>query len=542
MGATMRRVRWVVVWLLVALVGGGLGTVTAHLASVGGALTPPVQVLGVELGGLTRAEFDQRLAALERQLLASPRLLQYEERWWSLEAERFRVRLDRDAMWEAAAAARPDPGLRGWLSGLWARLQGGIPLPVQLRYDRAALQRFLQREVGPAIYAPPQNAFRNPRTGVIHRERWGRALDVAVTEQRLLAAWSQPQEGPVPVAVMPIPPATTTAEVEALVTPLRLTSFSTNFDPSQRGRVHNIRLAASIIDYLILMPGEVFSFNDIVGPRTLERGFQEAPELINGDLVPGIGGGICQVSSTLYNAVLLAGLEVVTRRNHSRPLGYVPLGRDATVYYDAIDFRFRNTLPHPVLIRAAVEGSQLQVSLWGRAPLPARYEVRVENVRPVDASDVRRPDPSLRPGQEVRVRPPRPGYRAEVYRVTRYRDGRTRRELISRDYYPPQDGLVRVGAPAPAPQPTPVQGGAQAPPGEAAAGDKPRGGAEASPPSQEGRGSLSSGSPGQAAPSAPGAPPVGVAPGGTEGASSPGLPAPNTPASPAPEPPSPPAA
>ncbi|QGU94691.1 hypothetical protein GOM49_05830 [Clostridium bovifaecis] len=122
----------------------------------------------------------------------------------------------------------------------------------------------------------------------------------------------------------------------------KIASFTTAFNSNNKPRSKNIRLAASIINGTIVAPGEVFSFNKVVGQRTRARGFEEAGVYINGNLDEGLGGGICQVSTTLYNAVLLADLEVVERDNHSLTVHYVPLSRDAAVSWGSKDFKFRN--------------------------------------------------------------------------------------------------------------------------------------------------------------------------------------------------------
>ena len=131
-------------------------------------------------------------------------------------------------------------------------------------------------------------------------------------------------------------------------------SYTTNFNPSVTGRVRNIELSVQAIDNVILGVGDVFSFNTTVGERTKERGYQEAPEIVNKEMVMGIGGGICQTSSTLYNAVDQLNVKYVEHFNHSRSVGYVPKGRDATVAWNGPDFRFENTVDVPLLLNAVV--------------------------------------------------------------------------------------------------------------------------------------------------------------------------------------------
>ncbi|MDD2234979.1 MAG: cell wall-binding repeat-containing protein [Desulfitobacteriaceae bacterium] len=143
-----------------------------------------------------------------------------------------------------------------------------------------------------------------------------------------------------------------------------VSQYSTRFNSSMTNRTHNVKLAAKTLDGIVLAPGVRFSFNGSVGNRTVEAGYLEAP-IISGDaFVPGIGGGVCQVSTTLYNAALLAHLEILERHPHSMPVNYVPAGKDATVSYPTLDLKFRNSLKTYLAIRSLVEGNTLTIALW----------------------------------------------------------------------------------------------------------------------------------------------------------------------------------
>ena len=137
--------------------------------------------------------------------------------------------------------------------------------------------------------------------------------------------------------------------------------YYTWFDNGTRGK--NIIIAASAINNHILAPGEIFSFNRIVDPRTIEKGYKHAPIIVGGRVIPGIGGGICQVSSTLYNAILKAGLEVVERYPHSKPVYYVPPGRDATVS-DYLDFKFRNSSSCFIVVKSWAGGGRIEIQIF----------------------------------------------------------------------------------------------------------------------------------------------------------------------------------
>ncbi|MFN7252143.1 MAG: VanW family protein [Anaerobacillus sp.] len=146
-----------------------------------------------------------------------------------------------------------------------------------------------------------------------------------------------------------------------------LSTYTTYFDPSVTGRSQNIKLSSQAIDHYVLGPNEIFSFNKVVGQRTIERGYQEAKEIVNKEFVMGIGGGICQTSSTLYNAVDQAGLEIIERHSHSREIGYVPKNRDATVSWGGPDFKFRNHYDIPILIsiETNLQTGKVEVQVFG---------------------------------------------------------------------------------------------------------------------------------------------------------------------------------
>jgi len=146
-----------------------------------------------------------------------------------------------------------------------------------------------------------------------------------------------------------------------------IAQYSTYFDSTIINRTENIRLAAKALDGKLLAPGERFSFNESVGERTAEAGYKEALIIVGDKFVPGLGGGVCQVSSNLYNAVILAHLEILERHRHSLPVDYVPPEQDATVSFPILDFRFRNSTVASLLIRSSVEGDTLDFQLYRKA-------------------------------------------------------------------------------------------------------------------------------------------------------------------------------
>ncbi len=227
----------------------------------------------------------------------------------------------------------------------------GRRLPEEIRTVVEQLARLEDRS--------PQNAKLVKRTGEIIAEQPGVAIDITATVDRVMAAEQGATVVPLRVAIQP-------DLTETMIRSLTQTigSYRT-YMYGNPDRAYNIQLATSICNYVLLMPGDVFSFNQVVGPRTLELGYRDAPVIEGGELVPGAGGGVCQVSSTLYNAVLSAKLKVIERYRHSRPVRYVPEGRDATVAYDYLDLKFMNNRSTPIIVRGWADSSRVGFSIMG---------------------------------------------------------------------------------------------------------------------------------------------------------------------------------
>jgi hypothetical protein len=202
--------------------------------------------------------------------------------------------------------------------------------------------------------------------------------------------------------------------------------------------------AARSIDGMVLAPDEVFDYNEVIEYAEKTYGFREAPVIFGGRLTPGVGGGICQVSSTLYNAAVRAGLTIVERRNHSLPVKYLPKGQDATFAKGYINFRFKNTSGHHLLIRAEVKNGFLTVKLFGDMPENVSYSLESRTTEVISPPNKYVINRSLPAGsQQVLVRG-KQGYVVETYRIKKV-DGQTvERTLLSKDTYPAQPNVIAV--------------------------------------------------------------------------------------------------
>lgn len=226
-----------------------------------------------------------------------------------------------------------------------------------------------------------------------------------------------------------------------------LSTYTTQFKTYEINRSSNLRLAASSINGQMVAPGAVFSFNDTVGERTVKSGYREAYVIVGSKFEPGLGGGVCQVSSTLYNSVLLAGMEIVERHNHGLAITYVPIGLDATVSYGVQDFQFKNTTTSPIYIRAATNGGELTISIYGNL----KDKVNVKLTHYIDGvigyGETREVSPDLAPGEERVQSGGAAGYTSRAYR--QFLDGNgnvIKEELLSEDYYRPLNRIVLVGS------------------------------------------------------------------------------------------------
>lgn len=199
---------------------------------------------------------------------------------------------------------------------------------------------------------------------LLHKEENGQTIDLEAALQDLLEKAHSGQVDMLILKSQTVKEHTLKADQLNGLTAV-LASYTTNFNSADSKRTHNIVLASNKINGQLLAAGSTFSFNDVVGERTAEAGFDDAPVMMDGKLVPGVGGGICQVSSTLFNAALLSGMDIVERTPHYAPVSYIPKGRDATVAWGYLDFKFKNPYKHPVYILSVINGDSLSIYVIG---------------------------------------------------------------------------------------------------------------------------------------------------------------------------------
>lgn len=225
------------------------------------------------------------------------------------------------------------------------------------------------------IYKEASNAYYTQNPYAVYPSENGLDFAISVDEAKALLQAEQ-EEYTIPLKTLY--PEVTTNMIGTEAFPDLLSTFKTTYSTRDRDRTTNLTLAANKINGTVVMPGETFSYNTVVGERTIAAGYKEAPIYVSGEVVDGLGGGICQITSTLYNAVVYANLEIVERSNHQFVPSYVSASRDATVVYGSIDFKFKNNRDYPIKLVCSVSNGVAKFDIYGLKTTDD-YEVEISS-------------------------------------------------------------------------------------------------------------------------------------------------------------------
>lgn len=427
-------------------------------------LPPGVAIAGLELGRLSPEEalkkLEQELAALQhKKVIISAgdhaQTLSWAEAGITFQVRGLREELERltqGSLWQRAQVRKHFA--RSW--------------PIQTSFDPAVLKLIFSAEWETGQFGNPVNAVRtittddqirySPGTSAqrIHWEELKTSLPMQLAKELKRIEQAQANRGvrmPFSKAMTPltislplraVSPEVTIESLKKEGIRRKIVQFSTRLLSSGTGRVHNIDSAARSIDGIVLEPNGIFDYGEAVEYAEKTYGFREAPVIFGGKLVPGVGGGICQVSSTLYNAAVRAGLDIIERRNHSLPVSYLPKGQDATFAKGYINFRFQNTTGQHLLIRAEVKNQILTVKLFGDMPENISYTMESKTTKTLPAPNKYVANPSLPKGGRQVLIPGKQGYVVETYRVKRINGSPVERTRLSRDTYPAQPTVIAV--------------------------------------------------------------------------------------------------
>ncbi|XID90973.1 VanW family protein [Paenibacillaceae bacterium WGS1546] len=334
------------------------------------------------------------------------------------------------------------------------RKERGKAYGIAVSWDEDSLKRAADQAWSRLVEEDGVNAARaiDDRDIVVYTaEKMGRRIDLSpvIEEIRSLMPSALTDRADdalrlVRARIVETPPDITLARLKEEGLERKISEFSTSFKTSAEGRSHNIEAAAMALNDTLLQPGEVFEYSKIVAKAEEEYGYKEAPVILHGKLVPGIGGGICQVSSTLYNAALLAGLEIVERRNHSLPVNYLPRGLDATYADGYVNFKFRNSTGRQLLIRTVVKDKTVTVKLFGTMDERESYRTETAELKVNPPKTVYVANPEIAFGSEEIVQQGENGYVVEAYLVKLFDGAFAEKKKLSRDTYRTQDTLIAV--------------------------------------------------------------------------------------------------
>jgi vancomycin resistance protein YoaR len=430
---------------------------------------------GTALGGLTPQEAGEIFEKTAAEKLDKLKVeLTYQDQTWSFGSEDIGASID----WEDKLNELYDLAREGSLEERYnqveairekgEKLETSLTMDIsQIRDDITAIAESLTVEPVDAdiqFFPDKENKFS------LTPEKKGQMVDAEALYQSAEQILNSGEPGTIAIEPVPTEPKMLMADLEKATK--KIVSFSTDLLKSTENRAYNVELSLKKINGLRLNPGEIFSFNETVGPRTKSAGFRTAPVIMpDKSMKDDWGGGVCQASSTVFNSAALAGMEIVERYHHSFPVAYVPAGTDATVTYGGADFRFKNNKKTPIFFHTYRIGKLVYVDIYGE-PIPdgGSYKLVTELTETIKAPEPQRildtagKYVTTAGGQKEHVKS-RTGYKLNTYRVL-YKNGKQLdSELLVKNFYRPIQGITyyREGTPqssaAPTPTPAPENGG-----------------------------------------------------------------------------------
>ena len=430
------------------MVGAGLHIVGDYRASLAAdVVVPGVRIAGVDVGGWDRGRLNADTAHLVEEVLAEPLTLRARGEALVASPRDLGARVDaRNAIERALVLGRSGILVNDVMTRTRA-LANGIDVHVGMRFDERRALAYLD-EVAPRFEAPSLPTRLDLDARRVVPAQVGTAMLPHDSLSRVAVALAS-GAAQVDLVVKDKPPLATDPLEDRMGLDIDtvLGRFSTSYrtTAAQRDRSHNLKLGSAAIDGVILDPGETFSFNEVVGDRTLEAGYRFAPGINSGEIVDVVGGGICQVASSVFAAGFFAGLDIVSARPHSRPSTYVDMGLDATVVYPTVDLKLRNPYDVPVVFHVTARSGVVEAAVLG----PSRdfqtvFGREIEAVVPFGT--VTREDPRIREGHARIAQRGRRGFSVVRRRQRMVRGEPTGAPETWRLEYPPTREIVREGS------------------------------------------------------------------------------------------------
>lgn len=423
---------------------GFIATTTAF--DVSDSIYEGVFIGDIPVGGLSIDEAKSEITInIKNQTANSPNYLTYKTQKWPINANDIDLEINADDLVQQAYNIGRLGNIAKRLQEKFIAVNYGYTIPLSLHYNHVKLEAILNR-IADSINSNPEDAsliYQNSNVN-IQPEKNGHKVDLEKTWLDLNAIIHTRIPFTLELTVNEITPKISLkdlAEVDSL-----LSIYTTEFDPYNENRSKNISLAAKNVNHILVRPDEVFSFNKNVGERLSENGYKEAPVLVDGKLVLDWGGGVCQVSSTLYNAALLANMSIEERTSHFRPPAYVPLGQDAAVADNLLDFKFKNTTDSNIYITTEILDREIIVQIFGKNN-PTLSDIRIigTNKKVLEPNTIIKQDPALELGSQVVEYAGEKGFQITTYRIVFANGQEVKREHLAYDEFKAEDKIVRIG-------------------------------------------------------------------------------------------------
>ncbi|MCR2043137.1 VanW family protein [Anaerosalibacter massiliensis] len=353
----------IILYLSIAIVLFSIGFYGFYLVLSKETMYEGIKVEKINLSNMTKEEALKHIKKNKEESLTGKKMvLKFKDKSYNIELKDLGFYYD----YEKAINKAYSIGRKG---NIFARLKTisntkkhGENIELKSGYDVKAVEKLVNK-ISEDINLESKNAVFHFNQGnmSVTEERIGRKVNKELLKEKIEGNIYKLEDIDIPVDN--VNPKITKAQLNRINGIIG--EFSTSFKNSSKDRKENIRISAKALDGRIVMPGEVFSFNESTGPRSKQKGYKEANIIVKGEFVPGLGGGVCQVSTTLYNALLLSNLNVTERHPHSLPVKYVPENKDAAVSYGSLDLKFKNDFDYPVYIHTKANEDHVYIYIYG---------------------------------------------------------------------------------------------------------------------------------------------------------------------------------
>jgi len=406
-----------------------------------------VTISGLNVGNLTQDEARKVVDKEFDRLLNQTIKLNVGKQSPEVKLEALGLSLNADSALKGAYDIGRTGSIFNKVESKWSAKKG-VNIDFSKKWDETKLSETLQGALKEFNIPATDATFQvtNENTMTIKSESVGTVLDSKELITKVMALNIYKLDPEVKAGFKEQIPLLTAAQLEDQKITGLIATYTTTFDPSQTARSENVRISAKALDMAIIKPNVTLSFNQIVGERTVQGGYKDAYIIVNGQFVPGLAGGICQVSSTLYNTGLLANLAVTQRSNHDLAISYAPLGQDATVAYPDLDLKFNNNTGGYLLVRTKTTNNTLTIEMYGKVKPGQQVTIAntIESIIP--PAEQRLVDETMAHGAQVLKQRGQPGYVVNSTRTVKVNGVIVGTEPLNKSRYQALPKIFAVGA------------------------------------------------------------------------------------------------